>query len=53
MTKDSAPNDSKHSYEFMVLIMPGIATMGILKSSNFGCVYLRGDLTIPEARKKC
>jgi hypothetical protein len=25
--------------------------MGIVKSSKFGSVYLRGDLTIPEARK--
>ena len=50
-TKDSTTNDNKHYYVLMVLIMAGIAITGIVKSSNFGSVYLRGDLTIPEARK--
>jgi hypothetical protein len=51
-TKDFAPNNNKHSYVFMVLIMPWIAILGIVKSSKFGSVYLRGDLTIPETRKE-
>ena len=36
----------------MVLIMAAIAIMGIVKSSKFGNVYLRGNLTIREGRKK-
>jgi hypothetical protein len=50
-TKGSTPKNSKHSYVLKVLIMAGIAILGIVKSSKFGSVYLRGGLTIPEARK--
>jgi hypothetical protein len=50
-TKHSAPNDNKQSYVLMVLIMAGIAIMGILKFSKFDSVYFCGDFTIPEQEK--
>ena len=49
--KNSAPNDSQHSYVFIVLIIVGIAIMRFFKAAKFGSVYLRGGLTIPEARR--